>query len=260
MIWNFVTSLQFKVFVGEFSNMDWKMGHFQNKGDEVEYLRHTIIHLQQQLEDTKEHVIKVNSESEEFKESSLLLEKELENSLEQTEKKNNELQYQCNKLTMELEEMKGKLQEVRATCGTLSSDISKCKEIDVERASHIRHLEQENDDLERALRAANDCKMHVEQRLDEVLEKDALRESEHEEALILIHRLEEQNKDLADELRRRQRLSSMEKSRCEMVKESRLSVQTQTNVIHPFRSKVSRALQRTRDMGRSLNCMARDSE
>ncbi|KAK7794461.1 hypothetical protein R5R35_003823 [Gryllus longicercus] len=222
--------------------MDIHMGHFRDKGEEIEYLQQAVRQLQSQLDDSRQLVWQLNSESEEFRESSWQLEKELENSLDQAEKKNRDLRHQCNKLGKDTDVLKDKMEEIKRINDTLSSDLKKYKQMEIEWTKRIQQLEQQNDDLERALRAASDHKMTAQQHLDEAMERDVLREGEKEELLSLLQQLQEENKDLAEEIRIRDRLSSFEKSPRDL-RESRTSVETQTQVVHavqPLRNKITK--------------------
>ncbi|GLH10693.1 Uncharacterized protein GBIM_15607 [Gryllus bimaculatus] len=195
--------------------MDLDIPKFDDKTQENNFLRNYIGQLleekclliqernqvQQELDDTKQDLRRVEHDFQEFQENSQLLEKELETSLEQTEKSNREIRVQYNRLQMEYEKLRDRSEQNQRLCDMKDSEITKLRDGNRDLQLRTRELEQRNDDLERALRAVSVSKGETESKLNAAIERDALLECEHEELLAMVQRLKDEKRDLAQELK-----------------------------------------------------------
>ncbi|KAF4791999.1 nuclear distribution protein nudE 1 [Turdus rufiventris] len=124
-------------------------------------------------------------ELREFQEGSREYEAELETQLQQTESRNRDLLSENNRLRMELESVKEKIEiqhsEGYRQISALEDDLAQTRAIKEQLQKYIRELEQENDDLERAKRATIMSLEDFEQRLNQAIERNAFLESELDE-------------------------------------------------------------------------------
>ncbi|VDN96174.1 unnamed protein product [Rodentolepis nana] len=154
-------------------------------------------------------------EKEEFKEfqfNSKELESELETQLDLLEKSNAELQAKLERITIENETSYEKHDAVVARLNrqitNLQDEVNNLKTESAHRKDYIRQLEQANDDLERSNRNALASIGDIEDRLNQVLEKNALLEVElyeKEELNVCIQRLKDEVRELNQELNIRSR-------------------------------------------------------
>ncbi|RMC17748.1 hypothetical protein DUI87_05413 [Hirundo rustica rustica] len=146
-------------------------------------------------------------ELREFQEGSREYEAELETQLQQTESRNRDLLSENNRLRMELESVKEKIEmqhsEGYRQISALEDDLTQTRAIKEQLQKYIRELEQENDDLERAKRATIMSLEDFEQRLNQAIERNAFLESELDEKenlLESVQRLKDEARDLRQEL------------------------------------------------------------
>lgn len=111
---------------------------------------------QEEIEFWKEKAKEAREELEEFQEGSRELEAELEMQLEQAETKIKDQRSIINRLTMETDQMRDKLEqcqrEYSCQVNELTCELGDIKTIRDSLNKYVRDLEQQNDDLERAKR------------------------------------------------------------------------------------------------------------
>uniref|UniRef100_A0A3P8VXA9 NudE neurodevelopment protein 1 n=1 Tax=Cynoglossus semilaevis TaxID=244447 RepID=A0A3P8VXA9_CYNSE len=163
-------------------------------------------HRQQQRADESQE------ELQEFQQMSRDYEAELETELKQCEGRNKELLLDNNRLRRELENMKEKFEtqhsEALRHISTLEEDLAETSAIRDHLQKYIRELEQSNDDLERTKRATIMSLEDFEQRMNQVIERNAFLESELDEKenlLESVQRLKDEARDLRQELAVRQK-------------------------------------------------------
>ncbi|XP_069036795.1 nuclear distribution protein nudE homolog 1 isoform X1 [Lepisosteus oculatus] len=146
-------------------------------------------------------------ELQEFQQMSRDYEQELEAELKQCEARNRELLTHNNRLRMELETYKEKFEaqhsEAFRQISTLEGDLAETTAVRDQLQKYIRELEQANDDLERAKRATIMSLEDFEQRMNQVIERNAFLESELDEKenlLESVQRLKDEARDLRQEL------------------------------------------------------------
>ncbi|KAK3859312.1 hypothetical protein Pcinc_034562 [Petrolisthes cinctipes] len=173
---------------------------FTSDKEEADYWRQKAMEFKQSLEETRE-------ELEEFQSGSRDLEAELEAQLEQSETRCSEYQSQVNRLALENDALKERLErlhnEFNSQVTSLQSELSGIKSIKDELTKHIRKLEQDNDDLDRAKRATVASLEDFEARLNLAIERNAFLESEldeKEELSVSVQRLKDETRDLRQEL------------------------------------------------------------
>ncbi|NXU60733.1 NDE1 protein, partial [Horornis vulcanius] len=152
--------------------------HFSSVEEETRYWKELAMKYKQCAESTQE-------ELREFQEGSREYEAELETQLQQTESRNRDLLSENNRLRMELESVKEKIEmqhsEGYRQISALEDDLTQTRAIKEQLQKYIRELEQENDDLERAKRATIMSLEDFEQRLNQAIERNAFLESELDE-------------------------------------------------------------------------------
>ncbi|XP_041672767.1 nuclear distribution protein nudE homolog 1-A-like isoform X2 [Cheilinus undulatus] len=168
--------------------------------EELEYWREQAARHQQSAEEAQE-------ELQEFQQMSRDYEVELETELKQCEARNRELIAANNRLRMELENYKEKYEtqhsEAYRQISTLEGDLAETTAIRDQLHKYIRELEQANDDLERTKRATIMSLEDFEQRMNQVIERNAFLESELDEKenlLESVQRLKDEARDLRQEL------------------------------------------------------------
>jgi chromosome segregation ATPase len=139
------------------------------------------------------------------------LENELELQLKHSDEKIKELETRNNRLLIDNETLKTKLNELNKSThkqiSQLQEDLAKFKAVKDEMQKYIRELEQKNDDLERTNRCAMFSLGEFESKLNEALERNAILESELDEKDELaetVQRLRDEARDLKQELAVRQ--------------------------------------------------------
>ncbi|XP_015248841.1 PREDICTED: nuclear distribution protein nudE homolog 1 isoform X1 [Cyprinodon variegatus] len=190
-----------------------------NSADMVEPTAHSFSSLKEELEFWKEQAQKhqqradeAQEELQEFQQMSRDYEAELETELKQCEGRNKELLLDNNRLRMELENTKEKLElqhsEAFRHISTLEEDLAETRAVRDHLQKYIRELEQSNDDLERTKRATIMSLEDFEQRMNQVIERNAFLESELDEKenlLESVQRLKDEARDLRQELAVRQK-------------------------------------------------------
>lgn len=178
---------------------------FGSLEEELEYWREQAARHQQSAEEAQE-------ELQEFQQMSRDYEVELETELKQCEARNRELIAANNRLRMELENYKEKYEtqhsEAYRQISTLEGDLAETTAIRDQLHKYIRELEQANDDLERTKRATIMSLEDFEQRMNQVIERNAFLESELDEKenlLESVQRLKDEARDLRQELAVRQK-------------------------------------------------------
>ncbi|NXN99534.1 NDE1 protein, partial [Rhinopomastus cyanomelas] len=152
--------------------------HFGSVEEETKYWKELAMKYKQRVETTQE-------ELREFQEGSHEYEAELETQLQQAETRNRDLLSENNRLRMELESVKEKIEkqhlEGYRQISALEEDLAQTTAIKDQLQKYIRELEQANDDLERAKRATIMSLEDFEQRLNQAIERNAFLESELDE-------------------------------------------------------------------------------
>uniref|UniRef100_A0A3Q0SJG9 NudE neurodevelopment protein 1 n=1 Tax=Amphilophus citrinellus TaxID=61819 RepID=A0A3Q0SJG9_AMPCI len=173
---------------------------FGSLEEELEYWKKQAAKHQQSAEEAQE-------ELQEFQQMSRDYEVELETELKQCEARNRELLAANNRLRMELENYKDKYEmqhsEACRQISSLEGDLAETTAIREQLHKYIRELEQANDDLERAKRATIMSLEDFEQRMNQVIERNAFLESELDEKenlLESVQRLKDEARDLRQEL------------------------------------------------------------
>lgn len=173
---------------------------FGSLEEELEYWKEQAARHQQSAEEAQE-------ELQEFQQMSRDYEVELETELKQCEARNRELLAANNRLRMELENYKEKYEtqhsEAYRQISNLEGDLAETTAIRDQLHKYIRELEQANDDLERTKRATIMSLEDFEQRMNQVIERNAFLESELDEKenlLESVQRLKDEARDLRQEL------------------------------------------------------------
>ncbi|KAL7644723.1 UNVERIFIED_CONTAM: hypothetical protein RMT77_004536 [Armadillidium vulgare] len=178
---------------------------FSSPEEELSYWKAKAIEYKTSLDETRE-------ELEEFQSSSRELENELEAQLEQQELRCSELRQQINRLAIENQVMKEKIEKEQAQffmeLTKLQEELTEIKNNKERLIKYIRELEQANDDLERAKRATVTSLEDFETRLNQAIERNAFLESELDEKEALkemVQRLKDEARDLRQEVSVQQR-------------------------------------------------------
>ncbi|XP_003740746.1 nuclear distribution protein nudE-like 1 [Galendromus occidentalis] len=163
--------------------------------------------LQDEVVWYKQKYDECQAELEEFQTSSKELELELETQLMQLEKENRDLKSVNQKLEQERDVYAEKFTlvttELKEQLEQLDDDLNKERSFNEELQRHVRGLEQNNDDLERAKRALAASLEEFESRLNNAIERNAFLESEldeKEQLSAMVQRLKEETRDLKQEL------------------------------------------------------------
>jgi len=174
---------------------------FANPAEEAKYWKLKAGEWKKAAFDAKE-------ELDEFQEGSRELEAELEAQLEQAEIKTKELKAISNRLQMENEQLRDKLdqcsREYHYQINELETELSEIKGIKEKLHKYVRELEQQNDDLERAKRSTLASLEDFEGRMNAAIERNAFLESELDEKESLkmsVQRLKDETRDLRSELK-----------------------------------------------------------
>ncbi|XP_075999376.1 nuclear distribution protein nudE homolog 1-like [Genypterus blacodes] len=181
---------------------------FGSLEEELHYWKDQAATYQQSAAEAQE-------ELQEFQQMSRDYEVELETELKQCEARNRELLTANNRLRMELENYKDKYEtqhsEACRQISSLEGDLAETTAIKDQLHKYIRELEQANDDLERAKRATIMSLEDFEQRMNQVIERNAFLESELDEKenlLESVQRLKDEARDLKQELAVQQKQDS----------------------------------------------------
>uniref|UniRef100_H3D139 NudE neurodevelopment protein 1 n=1 Tax=Tetraodon nigroviridis TaxID=99883 RepID=H3D139_TETNG len=173
---------------------------FGSLEEELEYWKDQAARNQQSAEEAQE-------ELQEFQQMSRDYEVELETELKQCEMRNRELISANSRLKMELENYKEKYEtqssEAYRQISGLEGELAENTAIKDQLQKYIRELEQANDDLERTKRTTIMSLEDFEQRMNQVIERNAFLESEldeKEDLLESVQRLKDEARDLRQEL------------------------------------------------------------
>ncbi|XP_072224590.1 nuclear distribution protein nudE homolog 1 [Leuresthes tenuis] len=179
---------------------DQEPPQFVSLEEELEYWKDQAARHQQIAEEAQE-------ELQEFQQMSRDYEVELETELKQCEARNRELLSANNRLRMELENYKEKYEtqhsEACRQISSLEGNLAETTAVRDQLHKYIRELEQANDDLERTKRATIMSLEDFEQRMNQVIERNAFLESELDEKenlLESVQRLKDEARDLRQEL------------------------------------------------------------
>ncbi|XP_070704563.1 nuclear distribution protein nudE homolog 1 [Pempheris klunzingeri] len=179
---------------------DPEPAEFGSLEEGLEYWKEQAARHQQSAEEAQE-------ELQEFQQMSRDYEVELETELKQCEARNRELLAANNRLRMEVENYKEKYEtqhsEAYRQISSLEGDLAETTAIRDQLHKYIRELEQANDDLERTKRATIMSLEDFEQRMNQVIERNAFLESELDEKenlLESVQRLKDEARDLRQEL------------------------------------------------------------
>lgn len=180
---------------GKFASLEEELGFWKEQAEKYE----------QRAEEAQE-------ELQEFQQMSRDYEAELETELKQCEGRNKELLLDNNRLRVELESIKEKFEVQHSDAlrhiSTLEEELGETKAVRDHLQKYIRELEQANDDLERTKRATIMSLEDFEQRMNQVIERNAFLESELDEKenlLESVQRLKDEARDLRQELAVRQK-------------------------------------------------------
>nr|XP_020451648.1 nuclear distribution protein nudE homolog 1 isoform X2 [Monopterus albus] len=185
----------------------------------VEPATHKFASLKEELDFWKEQAERhqqradeAQEELQEFQQMSRDYEAELETELKQCEGRNKELLLNNNRLRLELESIKEKFEAQHSDAfrhiSALEEELAQTKAVRDHLQKYIRELEQSNDDLERTKRATIMSLEDFEQRMNQVIERNAFLESELDEKenlLESVQRLKDEARDLRQELAVRQK-------------------------------------------------------
>ncbi|XP_037545630.1 nuclear distribution protein nudE homolog 1 [Nematolebias whitei] len=178
---------------------------FSSLQEELRYWKEQAHTQQRRAEETQE-------ELQEFQQMSRDYEAELETELKQCEGRNKELLMDNNRLRMELDSIKEKFESQHSDAlrhiSVLEEDLAQTTAVRDHLQKYIRELEQANDDLERTKRATIMSLEDFEQRMNQVIERNAFLESELDEKenmLESVQRLKDEARDLRQELAVRQK-------------------------------------------------------
>ncbi|CAL8332515.1 unnamed protein product [Merluccius merluccius] len=176
------------------------MHNFSSLEEELHFWKNQAEGHQQRAEEAQE-------ELQEFQQMSRDYEAELETELKHCEARNKELLSDNNRLRVELESIREKYEcqhtEAFRQISTLEGDLAQTTAARDHLQKYIRELEQSNDDLERAKRATIMSLEDFEQRMNQVIERNAFLESELDEKenlLESVQRLKDEARDLRQEL------------------------------------------------------------
>ncbi|XP_075941308.1 nuclear distribution protein nudE homolog 1 isoform X2 [Anarhichas minor] len=185
--------------------MEMEMGDPEPPGfgsleEELQYWKDQAARQQQSAEEAQE-------ELQEFQQMSRDYEVELEAELKQCEARNRELLSANHRLRMELENYKEKYEtqhsEAHRQISSLEGDLAETTAVRDQLHKYIRELEQANDDLERTKRATIMSLEDFEQKMNQVIERNAFLENELDEKenlLESVQRLKDEARDLRQEL------------------------------------------------------------
>ncbi|KAK3928574.1 Nuclear distribution protein nudE-like 1-A [Frankliniella fusca] len=169
----------------------------------------------------KNRAEELERELEDFREQSHDLEKELEASLEQAEKRARDYRVHCNKLQLENDTLKTKLEQVTkestSQINSLQEELSQCRNREEKFLKYIRELEQKNDDLERTQRAMYVSLGEFETKMNLAIERNALLESELDEKESLqamVQRLKDEARDMKQEIVVQKRQEKNDNEKC----------------------------------------------
>ncbi|XP_041837859.1 nuclear distribution protein nudE homolog 1-A-like [Melanotaenia boesemani] len=185
----------------------------------VEPVAHSFASLEEELgfwkEQAQRHQQRAEESQEElqeFQQMSRDYEAELEAELKQCEGRNKDLLLDNNRLRLELESIKEKFEAQHSDAlrhiSTLEGELAETTAVRDHLQKYIRELEQSNDDLERTKRATIMSLEDFEQRMNQVIERNAFLESELDEKenlLESVQRLKDEARDLRQELAVRQK-------------------------------------------------------
>ncbi|CAN9505032.1 unnamed protein product [Ophioblennius macclurei] len=184
---------------------------FGSLQEELEHWKEQAARHQQSAEEAQE-------ELQEFQQMSRDYEVELEAELKQCEARNRELLMANNRLRTELENYKDKYEthqsEAFRQISTLEGDLGETTAVRDQLQKYIRELEQANDDLERTKRATIMSLEDFEQRMNQVIERNAFLESELDEKenlLESVQRLKDEARDLRQELAVQQKQQTLDR-------------------------------------------------
>jgi len=191
--------------VGSPASLNGSVGNmradFGSATEEAAYWRSRFEQVSKESQLTKE-------EFAEFQEGSRELEAELEAQLEQSEVKIKEYRSLANRLQMDNDQLKSKLEqchrEYHFQISELQSELREIRSIKDELNGYVRELEQQNDDLERAKRSTLASLEDFETKMNAMIERNAFLESELDEKESLkaaVQRLKDETRDLKSELR-----------------------------------------------------------
>ncbi|CAG7834012.1 unnamed protein product [Allacma fusca] len=173
---------------------------FTSADQEIAYWKARSHFYQSKYEDQRDQF-------DEFVKYSKDIEQELELELKQHESQNKELKSTLNRFIAENESLRNRMDQMNAEYNAqlteLTTEITSCRTTSDEVNAYVRELEQKNDDLERANRAALVSIQDFEQRLNAAIERNAILESELDETETLkemVQRLKDETKDLEGEL------------------------------------------------------------
>ncbi|XP_072168608.1 nuclear distribution protein nudE-like 1-A [Diadema setosum] len=183
---------------------DDELPTFSSHMDEIEFWKDKADQLKTSLQETKE-------ELEEYQISSQELEAELEAQLEQSESKVKDLTATNQRLHMECDNLKEKLEMSQNNylrqINELQDELAQIKAIREELQKYIRELEQTNDDLERSKRTTVTSLEDFEHRLNSAIERNAFLENELDEKeslIVTVQRLKDEARDMRQEIAVRQ--------------------------------------------------------
>lgn len=221
--------------------MDEGIPSFASKDEEIQYWKDLAVQFQTGLEEAREDARQVERELEEFQENSHQLEKELETQLEQADKTIRELRTRNNRLQLDSDMLKDSFEQTKRQNGLqiceLQATLSEYRSHEESLLKYIREIEQKNDDLERSHRAMMTSVTEFEVKLNSAIERNALLESEQDEARAMVQRLKDEARDLKQEMKIR-RSDMPDNDKClervrSPVDSNKLKVEMETQTVVP---------------------------
>ncbi|XP_017776450.1 PREDICTED: nuclear distribution protein nudE-like 1-B [Nicrophorus vespilloides] len=202
---------------------------FPSKDDEIHYWKDLV----ERLIEEKDFI---QREFDDYTADSQQLEKEFEATIEQNEKTIRELRSNNCRAQNELESLKSRLDQANHENMMFESQVKSLKDEKKELQWKVRELEQKNDDLERAERMYTETVEAVKTTMNNVIERNAILESEVDEKETLkekLQRLVDEARDLKQELKVKDRCPDNDRtmnghSNNGLVDSNRLPVESQT--------------------------------
>ncbi|ODN06136.1 Nuclear distribution protein nudE-like 1 [Orchesella cincta] len=174
--------------------------NFTSPQEEAEFWKKKALACRKGLDELKK-------DFEEYQEDSKTLEVELDTQIKLTEQKNKDLTACISRIQNDNENLRSRLEQMNAEhnarMAEWSAEVTSFRKTGDEINTYVRELEQKNDDLERANRAAAMSIEDFEVKLNLAIERNAFLESELDEKENLksmVQRLKDETRDLRYEL------------------------------------------------------------
>jgi len=151
----------------------------------------------------KHNFDELKQDFDDYQDDSQALEQELDTQLKQEERKNRDLADSAHMLQDDNKNLRSRLEQITAELNARTSEWMVFRKTEEEINQYVRQLEQKNDNLEQANRAAAMSIEDFEAKLDQAIERNVDLESELDERDSLkgmVQRLKEEARDLRYEL------------------------------------------------------------